>query len=76
MAAWQSEVKDASGVTGDVRWNRWGRKTCEWEGGLTLASMLTLGWDEHTVVGRLEGVKECKGVGRAIQWAEKGIPAP
>ena len=38
--------------------------------------MLTLGWDEHTVVGRLEGVKECKGVGRAIQWAEKGIPAP
>ena len=79
VAALQDEVKAVLGVPEDredVRWTRWCRDKCDWDVTLGVGTILPLEWNEHTVVGRLEGVTNCRGLGKAIHWAEHGLPSP
>ena len=70
------EVLGAPEDTQDVRWTRWRLEECDWDVSLDLAVLLNLASTEHTVVGRLEGVTGCKGLGQAICWAETPLYGP
>ena len=75
----QKEVKEVLGApeyAQDVRWNRWLLEESDWDVSLDLGVLLHLAATEHTVVGRLEGVTGCKGLGQAIRWAETPVNAP
>ena len=61
------------GVTSEDRWDRWCRKSCDWDANIHVGAMIQLEDNEHLVVGRLRGVVQCKGLGNVIDRASERL---